>query len=52
MKREEEGGMLKRAVGWTNVEIGFAEKDGTCPARHDNEGFKKLFHFPSTNSYY
>lgn len=48
---EEEGGERK---GGSAVEVEreeAAEDDGNCPAQHDNEAFKKLFQFPSTNSY-
>lgn len=49
MRRKEERGKGGSAVEVEREEA--AEDDGNCPAQHDNEAFKKLFHFPSTNSY-
>lgn len=39
------------AKGWKDVWRQFWEEDGNCPAQLDNEAFKKLFHFSSSNSY-
>lgn len=47
-----ENGEREEARGWKNVGRQFREEDGNCPAQLDKEAFKKLFHFPSTNSYY
>lgn len=51
MEVERETAERDEEFGWKDVGRQFQEENGNCPARLDKEAFKKLFHFPSTNSY-